>query len=147
VVFDKGVESISDNNYQFLIELCHKLKVLINESSSDDKRIEIYLNEKFQNIINSLKQELNYFSPLLDSTNNEKRCNDIKFIKISCHIMFIKEMNSFISDNQLKCQYNHIMTKLKDENFNNQFNCFIKKHLNDNSDSLNNVKDFIINLY
>lgn len=91
-----------------------------------------YLDEKFLNIVDNLNEELDYFLPLLNTRGENKRCNDIKFIKISCHIMFVKELNVFVTNKQVKQKFDNILNQLSSQIVNKQFNSFIHKHLNSN---------------
>jgi hypothetical protein len=49
LVFDRGVESVRNVNFYFMIDICNLLKTLVSKTT--DQVINSYLNDKYRNII------------------------------------------------------------------------------------------------
>lgn len=122
LVFDRGVESVQNVNFYFMIDICNLLKTLVLKTTNQD--IISYLNDKYRNIIDLLNND-----EIKNAFENLKKMqfNDVRFTKITFGLKFLKFLNEYVNrENKLN------FAKLTSEiTKNNQFlNCFVNFYLN-----------------
>jgi len=122
LVFDRGVESVQNVNFYFMIDICNLLKTLVSKTT--DQYINNYLNDKYRNIIDILNKD-----ELKNAFDNLKKMqfNDVRFTKITCSLKFLKCLNQYVNrENKL-----NFAKLISDITKNDQYlNCFINFYLN-----------------
>ncbi len=122
LVFDRGVESVQNVNFYFMIDICNLLKTLVSKTT--DQYINNYLNDKYRNIIDILNKD-----ELKNAFDNLKKMqfNDVRFTKITCSLKFLTCLNEYVNrENKL-----NFAKLISDITKNDQYlNCFINFYLN-----------------
>ncbi len=122
LVFDRGVESVQNVNFYFMIDICNLLKTLVSKTT--DQYINNYLNDKYRNIIDILNKD-----ELKNAFDNLKKMqfNDVRFTKITCSLKFLTCLNEYVNrENKL-----NFANLISDITKNDQYlNCFINFYLN-----------------
>lgn len=121
IVFDRGVESVQNNSFYFLIDICNKLNELLLDKKNNE--IESYFNLKFKSILDTLTNEFGNCIGQL----GKMLYNDVKFAKLACCLRFLNLLSAH-SNQENKSNLSNLLNKL---NKNKQMlNCFIQVHSN-----------------
>lgn len=121
VVFDRGVESIQNNSFYYLIDICNSLNKLLENTETKD--INDYLNLKYKQIIEALDNEITYAIEQLD----KMLFNDVRYAKMSCCLKFLKQLYLRTSHVNRKA-FDSILIRL---NCNKHYlNCFVQFYSN-----------------
>lgn len=121
IVFDRGVESVQNSLFYFLVDICTRLNELL--SSVENQEIEEYFNLKYKLILVTVDNELDNAVAQLA----KMAYNDVKYAKISCCLKFLNLLCTH--PNQVnKQKFSNLLNKLKKHQ---QFlSCFIQTHSN-----------------
>ncbi len=111
MVFDKGVESIQNSYYFYLIYLSDALVHLmkrIDQQLTIYKSIFDYLNLKYNFLSKRLSVELELALKLIC----QMYYNDLKYTKIASHLMFLQKLAAYANDQNLTQLNAAVLSKL-----------------------------------
>ena len=124
MVFDRGVDAISNSYYSYSEIICKTLKSLLsNQTTNDSNQNSMDLfHAKFKMILDRSESE---FTRALNQLDAEQMAyNEIRFTKLSCHLMFLSKLGSNLQDKSIQSALKSFMSRVESEQ--SLLNCFIQ---------------------